>query len=1210
MRNLIPERIAKNFEKGKYSDKFKCFSMFVDISGFTSTTEALMRHGQEGAEVLSDILKYLFEETVRAVYERGGYVTKFAGDAFTAIFEPAGSDEQTALNVLEAALITNMFFAKNKTFRSKYGDFEFGVKIGLGYGECYCGIAGKGLEKTYYFSGSAVDICAKAEHNASKGQIWASENFYRFVENVVKETGRNNLYGMEFFKIGKCSEFNTEISDYEFEGYRPETLYALAGESESEFPIGEFRDIVSVFISFKGEVDLNELMTKVYEIRSIYGGSHPVLDFGDKGGNILFFTGAPISYENNGARALNFVNDLFEWSDKTDGLQIRAGLAKGVVYCGFNGSELRNEFTCLGNTVNQSARFMMKADWGQIYTDHELSKCSEFRFACLGEMAYKGREKGIATFRMDGKLELKDVFFKGEFVGRTVEKKRLKSFLSPLISKSNCGVLYQDGDAGSGKSRLANQVRQEITSRSVKERQNVEWLYFVCDDIIKTPYNPLKYFLNRYFDLKGDDLKANREKIRKKIPAEMIAHSEYISFFLDMGSESKDILDQDPVERQNSVILSLILFFKSLNNNRSVIYEIDNASFADDLSIDFFKRLSVELKKHPAAFIFNCRYKDNGENYDFGFIKQKRLKIKSLKASDFKELVKNRLGVRSVPVETIELIAEKSFRNPFYAEQVIMYVKEKHLLDSKLKIVSGKEIPNGINQIMIARVDKLDAVQKEIVKTASVLGNEVDVDILAELLGGGHGILKDHLNTLESEDILIKFNEYSYLFKYSALREAVYGMQLKKILRELHNRAGSAIEYLHPENPEKYLSVLAFHFDNAENTDKALEYHKKAGYKLKEKYENRSASEHFERWDIIAKDHLKNDLYDNKMTSSIIEIGLIRFYFSFSIFHDIERSNKIIDDLLGYGERTTKITDKAQIMMDYANFLNYKGKVSEAEKYYNDAKEIYISAHDYHKLALINLSLGKNRMASGEADKALELYDHALKNASMVENPLKSAKVESSIYGDMGIIYDYSGDFPKALEYYGKQLSICEKYGFKMEMATVIGNIGVVYHLTGDLDKAASCYEKKLKLSTELGKRNEIALALNNIGYLYKDKGNYSKALRYFQKSRSISRELMDNASVANVSVNIGHVYKLMNDGVKSEKEYLKGIEISEKYSYKSVLAEGMVELADLYLLLKRPDEALNYADKGYMISKSIGLGEYISKGEDLIKKIKINQKL
>nr|HXK50384.1 adenylate/guanylate cyclase domain-containing protein [Clostridiales bacterium] len=348
MRNLVPERILNNIKVNKLSDRFDCFSMFVDISGFTKTTEALMKHGQEGAEVLSDILRYLFDTTVKAVYDHGGYVTKYAGDAFTAIFELKTGKGSVAANVLQAALITNNFFEENKIYSSRFGDFEFGVKVGIGYGECVCGIAGSDKEKTYYFSGSAVDLCAMAEHNAEKGQIWASESAFSDMREKVTEFSQSELYGLKFFRIIKASFFQTDKSGYKPEVFDKELVYTMAGKKEAEFPVGEFRDVISVFISFQGNAELSSLMETVYKLKDMYGGSHPVLDFGDKGGNILLFFGAPVSYENNSFRALSFIMRL---RYSASGFDIRAGMARGIVYCGFNGSELRNEFTCLGNTV-------------------------------------------------------------------------------------------------------------------------------------------------------------------------------------------------------------------------------------------------------------------------------------------------------------------------------------------------------------------------------------------------------------------------------------------------------------------------------------------------------------------------------------------------------------------------------------------------------------------------------------------------------------------------------------------------------------------------------------------------------------------------------------------------------------------------------------------------------------------------------------------
>ncbi|MCK4979932.1 MAG: AAA family ATPase, partial [Candidatus Delongbacteria bacterium] len=612
MQNLVPDRIAKNFIDNKFTDKFDCFSMFVDISGFTSTTEALMKHGQEGAEVLSDILKHLFDTIVTAVYDHGGYVTKYAGDAFTAIFEIKDSKKRTALRALNAAKITNQFFEDNKIFNSRFGEFDFGVKVGLAYGYCISGIVGSEKEKTYYFSGNAVDLCAMAEHNADKGDIWMHTSFYDYVKDIISKTKSAELHDEKFYQVIKTKDFKVDHVKRTKVKASKEVIYQLAGKLESEFPIGEFRDIISVFISFSGKVDLQEMMERLYELKSTYGSSHPVLDFGDKGGNILLFFGAPISYENNVQRALNFINRLIEI--RSDDIQIRAGIAKGVVYCGFSGAELRQEFTCLGNTVNQSARFMMQADWDQVLLDKKFTANENFIFDHIGDIKYKGIEKLIPTFNLSGKAEIKDIFFKGNFVGREKEKSKLKKFLLPLKKKRNCGVIYLDGEAGIGKSRLSNKVRSELLTEHNNEDYPLNWFYFACDEIIKSPYNPLNYFFNRQFDLSEDDTQErNSERFNGRLDeiitdiddpelkADLSKKRDYISYFLNLKTSNSDILVEEPNERQNNIFLALITLFKSLNEKSKLVFDIDNASFIDSDSIKFFKRLSIEMKKMPLA---------------------------------------------------------------------------------------------------------------------------------------------------------------------------------------------------------------------------------------------------------------------------------------------------------------------------------------------------------------------------------------------------------------------------------------------------------------------------------------------------------------------------------------------------------------------------------------------------------------------------------
>ena len=81
MHNLIPDFILNNYKNNILKGEMDAFTMFIDVSGFTSLTENLMRGGSEGAEVLSNILKNIFKSNINHVYEYGGFISTFAGDA-------------------------------------------------------------------------------------------------------------------------------------------------------------------------------------------------------------------------------------------------------------------------------------------------------------------------------------------------------------------------------------------------------------------------------------------------------------------------------------------------------------------------------------------------------------------------------------------------------------------------------------------------------------------------------------------------------------------------------------------------------------------------------------------------------------------------------------------------------------------------------------------------------------------------------------------------------------------------------------------------------------------------------------------------------------------------------------------------------------------------------------------------------------------------
>ena len=123
-RQLVPEFIYDKFRNNEISGVFQGAAMFVDLSGFSTMTDALSAHGTYGAEVLANMMRVVFEPLVNAVYEQGGFVIGYAGDAFNAVFPTEQDAGQTMRRCLAAAVQMQVHAKANQLASTPYGDFS------------------------------------------------------------------------------------------------------------------------------------------------------------------------------------------------------------------------------------------------------------------------------------------------------------------------------------------------------------------------------------------------------------------------------------------------------------------------------------------------------------------------------------------------------------------------------------------------------------------------------------------------------------------------------------------------------------------------------------------------------------------------------------------------------------------------------------------------------------------------------------------------------------------------------------------------------------------------------------------------------------------------------------------------------------------------------------------------------------------------------
>jgi class 3 adenylate cyclase len=86
MHNLVPHFILEQYSAGNLTGEFPAVGLFADITGFSAMTEALIHHGQHGAEELAVIMRAIFEPMIKGFYQQNGLIATLAGDAITAMF--------------------------------------------------------------------------------------------------------------------------------------------------------------------------------------------------------------------------------------------------------------------------------------------------------------------------------------------------------------------------------------------------------------------------------------------------------------------------------------------------------------------------------------------------------------------------------------------------------------------------------------------------------------------------------------------------------------------------------------------------------------------------------------------------------------------------------------------------------------------------------------------------------------------------------------------------------------------------------------------------------------------------------------------------------------------------------------------------------------------------------------------------------------------
>ncbi|MBN1150350.1 hypothetical protein JXA84_03900, partial [candidate division WOR-3 bacterium] len=170
LNSFVPQIVLEGNSRGKTESGFSAALLSLDVKGFTAITSEVIKKGREGTEVLSDTISTIFDRVIEIVYSYGGFVSSFAGDSFTAVFqyEKNGSILH-ADQCYFAALKIKDELEKTKIIRTQLGVFDFSMRIGLSQGDVFWKIIENEGTKIFYFGGEALIDCLAAQKTSKPG---------------------------------------------------------------------------------------------------------------------------------------------------------------------------------------------------------------------------------------------------------------------------------------------------------------------------------------------------------------------------------------------------------------------------------------------------------------------------------------------------------------------------------------------------------------------------------------------------------------------------------------------------------------------------------------------------------------------------------------------------------------------------------------------------------------------------------------------------------------------------------------------------------------------------------------------------------------------------------------------------------------------------------------------------------------------------------
>ena len=953
---------------------------------------------------------------------------------------------------------------------------------------------------------------------------------------------------------------------------------------------------------------------------SRYGGTVSRL----MGDAVLALFGAPVAHEDDAERAVRAGLDIQDANKAYAAMirdkhgidfDLRVGINTGTAVLAFVGDAVKTEYTAMGDTANVAARLQSAALPGTVLVSAETYRLvhTQFDFTPRGPIEAKGKSEPVETFEVvaakavPGSARGLDGL-SSHVVGRDRETALLREKYLAL-AEGRGSVVALIGEAGLGKSRLVADLRHLHESATDKSTQWFEARAISYGQSI--PYYPWRQLGRQIVGgLAADSSATLRDELHALLKRLNVAETNvpFLETMLAVDTEASRMalatLGGDALVAgvAAGVVNVVKAAMHSAGGTRPQVMVMDDLHWSDTATLELAAQVATLAAFEPLLLI--CVLRPDRKAASWSLVDRlqaslgsafDRIDLEPLDAAQASELLGNLLRIEDLPEAIRSQILARSEGNPFYLEEVL-----RSLIDQGQVVRDGEHwratrtiidatIPETLAGVLSSRIDRLPDMTKRVAQTAAVIGRVFQHRVLESVCRAAPAAeriehVEPHIAALSYEQLVrerMRDPEREYSFKHALTCDAAYELLLRSRRRELHARAGAALEQLYPDRRDELAAMLAHHFSEAEDP-RALGYSIKAASNARRLYALREELMHRDR--ILKALDLDPETKPGAKIDAIIEWATVR--------HRLNEYDGVIDKLEAAIALARTSGDKRRLgnaLSWTANIHFVTGFPSRSGPYLAESQTIGEELGD-EQMVLLPMFFGTwtvvDRNPAASVDQLQEVAEMA--RAHQVND------VEGHAMAYRAVALARIGEFERAHKQIEEALQMLPKTSAPVKKADIHIAVGMAFHDMGEYEEGL----RHARLGAELAEQSnglECACAgYFGVGWTQLERRELNDAHSQFEKSLKYAG-ISGFEGFLNI-IRGGVALSEIDRGPEAAVEQLRTAianaqNINDEYAA-AILAE---KLAAALLKLGRREEAGQFLDDALHYYRGAGMRPYLA---------------